>query len=101
MLSILREKKLFTKFNKCEFLMSKVKFLGHVISIGGVVLDLTKVEALINWERPRDVLEVRSFLGLVRYYQRLIKRFSYLALPSTRLTRKEVPFNWLLSKVKH
>ncbi|CAJ2628780.1 unnamed protein product [Trifolium pratense] len=93
-LEILREKKLYAKFSKCEFWLSEVKFLGHVISQGGVSVDQSKVEAVLNWERPRSVTEVRSFLGLAGYYRRFIKSFSQIALPLTRLTRKDTPFVW-------
>ncbi|XP_058767821.1 uncharacterized protein LOC131641531 [Vicia villosa] len=93
-LSVLREKQLFAKFSNCEFWMSEVKFLGHVISGGGAAVDPSKVEAVINWERPKNATEVRSFLGLAGYYRRFIMGFSKLALPLTRLTRKEVSFEW-------
>ena len=93
-LDILREKQLFAKFSKCEFWLSEVKFLGHVISQGGVAVDQSKVEAVQNWARPKNVSEVRSFLGLAGYYRRFIMKFSQIALPLTRLTRKEVPFVW-------
>lgn len=68
--------------------MSEVRFLGHLISEGGVVVDALKVEAIINWERPKNTSEVQSFLGLVGYYQSLIMGFSKLALPLKRPTRK-------------
>ncbi|XP_050915829.1 uncharacterized protein LOC127130917 [Lathyrus oleraceus] len=71
-----------------------VKFLGHVISQGGVSVDPSKFEAVINWERPKNASEVRSFLGLAGYYRRFIKGFSQIALPMTRLTRKEISFKW-------
>jgi hypothetical protein len=93
-LEILREKKLYAKFSKCEFWLDEVKFLGHVISQGGVSVDKSKVEAVLNWERPRNVTEVRSFLELAGYYRRFIKSFSQIALPLTRLTRKDTPFVW-------
>ncbi|KAK2449583.1 hypothetical protein QL285_008768 [Trifolium repens] len=93
-LEILREKQLYAKFSKCEFWLSEVKFLGHAISQGGVSVDPSKVEAVLNWERPRNVSEVRSFLGLAGYYRRFILGFSELALPLTRLTRKGAAFNW-------
>lgn len=53
-----------------------------------------KVEAIINWERLKNASEVRSFLCLAGYYRRFIKGFSQLALPMTRLTRKEIYFKW-------
>ncbi|GAU47914.1 hypothetical protein TSUD_404670, partial [Trifolium subterraneum] len=93
-LNILREKQLYAKFSKCEFWLSEVKFLGHVISQGGVSVDPSKVEAVLNWERPRTVSEVRSFLGLAGYYRRFILGFSEIALPLTWLTRKGAAFVW-------
>ncbi|GAU51348.1 hypothetical protein TSUD_412960 [Trifolium subterraneum] len=69
-------------------------FLGHVISQGGVSVDPSKVEAVLNWERPRTVSEIRSFLGLAGYYRRFILGFSEIALPLTRLTRKGAAFVW-------
>ncbi|KAM2191797.1 hypothetical protein EV2_028319 [Malus domestica] len=47
-----------------------------------------------NWEQPRTVTEVQSFLGLAGYYRWFVKDFSVIALPLTRLTRKEVKFEW-------
>ncbi|GAU50355.1 hypothetical protein TSUD_283640 [Trifolium subterraneum] len=93
-LNILREKQLYAKFSKCEFWLSEVKFMGHVISQGGVSVDPSKVEAVLNWERPRTVSEIRSFLGLAGYYRRFILGFSEIALPLTRLTRKGAAFVW-------
>jgi hypothetical protein len=93
-LDVLRDKQLYAKFSKCKFWLSEVKFLGHVISQGGVAVDQSKVEAIQNWTRPKNVSEVRSFLGLAGYYRRFIMNFSQLALPLTRLTRKDIPFEW-------
>jgi hypothetical protein len=93
-LEVLREKQLYAKFSKCEFWLSEVKFLGHVISQGGVSVDPSKVEAVLNWERPRSVKEVRSLLGLAGYYRRFILGFSEIALPLTRLTRKGAAIDW-------
>ncbi|XP_050915832.1 uncharacterized mitochondrial protein AtMg00860-like [Lathyrus oleraceus] len=93
-LSVLQEKHVFSKLSKCEFWMNGVRFLGHVISQGGVSVDPSKVEAVINWERSKNTSEVISFLGLASYYRRFIKGFSQLALPMTRLTQKEISFNW-------
>lgn len=93
-LEILREKQLYAKFSKCEFWLSEVKFLGHIISQGRVAVDQSKVEAVQNWTRPKNVSKVRSFLGLVGYYRRFIMKFSQIALPLTRLMRKDVPFVW-------
>ena len=49
---------------------------------------------VMSWEWPKSVFEIRRFLGLTRYYRRFIENFSRLAAPMTRLTRKEVKFDW-------
>nr|XP_025678538.1 uncharacterized protein LOC112778438 [Arachis hypogaea] len=57
-------------------------------------MDPAKVEAVMKWERPTSVTEIKSFLGLAGYYQKFIKEFSQLTLPLTKLTRKDTPFVW-------
>ncbi|XP_072072085.1 uncharacterized protein [Arachis hypogaea] len=71
---------------------TEVEHVEHLQT--GIVVDPAKVEAVMNWERPASVTEIRSFLGLVGYYRRFIKEFSQLTLPLTKLTRKDVPFVW-------
>ena len=91
-LQILRDKKLYAKFSKCEFWMDDVVFLGHVISRQGVQPDPSKIKAVKEWETPKSVTEVRSFLGLAGYYQRFIQNFSRIAKPMMGLLKKNTPF---------
>ncbi|XP_052723852.1 uncharacterized protein LOC128193787 [Vigna angularis] len=93
-LGILREKELYAKFSKCEFLMKEVQFLGHIVSAGGISVDPAKVRAVLEWESPRSVTEVRSFVGLAGYYRRFIEGFSKIVAPLTQLTRKDQSFAW-------
>ena len=93
-LQVLREKKLYAKLSKCEFWLKEVSFLGHVISGDGIAVDPSKVEAVSQWETPKSVTEIRSFLGLAGYYRRFIEGFSKLALPLTQLTCKGKSFVW-------
>ncbi|GKV01835.1 hypothetical protein SLEP1_g14353 [Rubroshorea leprosula] len=93
-LQILREKKLYAKFKKCEFWLNSVAFLGHVVSKDGVSVDPDKVKAVVEWSRPTNVTEVRSFLGLAGYYRRFIEGFSCIAIPLTQLTQKGVKYEW-------
>nr|GFD01146.1 putative reverse transcriptase domain-containing protein [Tanacetum cinerariifolium] len=72
-LQTLRQEKLYAKFSKCEFWLSSVAFLGHIVSAEGITMDLTKVEAITKWPRPMSVTEVRSFLGLAGYYCRFVE----------------------------
>ena len=83
---------MYAKFSKCEFWLTKVRFLGHVVSASGVPVDPEKVEAVMSWERPKSVFEIRSVLGLAGYYRRFIENFSRIAAPMTRLTQNEVKF---------
>ena len=85
---------MYAKLSKCEFWLEKVQFLGHVISKDGISVDPSKVEAVMQWERPKTITEIRSFLGLAGYYRRFIEGFSRIAAPLTRLTRKGQPFVW-------
>ena len=62
-LHTLRDRQLYAKFSKCEFWLNKVVFLGHVVSGNGIFVDPRKVEAIVNWECPKNVTEIRSFLG--------------------------------------
>ncbi|WVZ53321.1 hypothetical protein U9M48_004284 [Paspalum notatum var. saurae] len=71
----LREHKVYAKFSKCDFWIAGVKFLGHVISNGGIAVDQSKVSEVQNWKIPEDVKGIRSFLGLAGYYRRFIEGF--------------------------
>ena len=79
----LREWKLYAKLSKCQFWLDRVTFLGHVISVEGVSVDPHKIEAVVNWKPPKNVLEVRSFLDLAGYYKKFVEGFSKIATPLT------------------
>nr|GFC70245.1 putative reverse transcriptase domain-containing protein [Tanacetum cinerariifolium] len=91
-LQTLGHEKLYAKFSKCEFWLSSVAFLGHIVSAEGITMDPAKVEAITKWPRPTSVTEVCSFLGLAGYYRRFVEGFSRLALPLTKLMRKGEKF---------
>jgi hypothetical protein len=65
----LRSNQLYARFSKCEFWLTEVAFLGHIISVGGVLVDPGKVKDVLNWMPPATVSEIRSFLGLAGYYR--------------------------------
>ena len=90
----LRQRQLYAKFTKCEFWLEKVHFLGHVVSKEGISVDPAKVEAVSSWPRPKNVTEIRSFLGLAGYYRRFVEGFSKIAAPLTALTRKGRNYEW-------
>ena len=85
---------MYAKLKKCEFWLNQVVFLGHVISKDLITVDPNKIEAVVNWDRPTNVSEVKSFLGLAGYYRRFVKGFSRIAAPLTQLTQMNVKFEW-------
>ena len=94
-LQALRDHQLYAKFSKCEFWLTEVRFLGHVVlSASSVLIDVEKVKAVMGWEISKSVFEIRSFLRLEGCYRRFIEDFSLLVVPMTKLTRKEVKFEW-------
>ncbi|GKE56285.1 hypothetical protein Tco_1495470, partial [Tanacetum coccineum] len=72
-LELLKKDKLYTKFSKCDFWISIVQFLGHVINSQGIHVDPAKIKAVKDWASPTTPTEVRQFLGLADYYRRFIK----------------------------
>jgi hypothetical protein len=86
---------LYAKFSKCEFWLIEVAFLRYIISTRGVSVDPSKVKDVLNWMLPTNVLEIRSFLGLVEYYRRFIHDFSKIAKSMTRLLEKSKTFEWM------
>jgi hypothetical protein len=95
-LQVLRECQLYAKLSKCSFYQKQIHYLGHIISKDGIAVDLEKIEAIREWPAPKNVTEVRSFMGLAGYYRRFIEGFSKIAHPITSLQRKGVNFQWIL-----
>ena len=71
-----------------------MKFLGHVVSQEGISVDPAKIDAILQWERPKNMREIHSFLGLAGYYRCFIEGFSRIAAPLTKLMRNDVKFDW-------
>nr|GEW47310.1 putative reverse transcriptase domain-containing protein [Tanacetum cinerariifolium] len=97
-LELLKEEKLYVKFSKCEFWISKVQFLSHVIDSRGIHVDPAKIESIKYWASPKTPMEIRQFLGLAGYYRRFIKGFSKIAKSMTKLAQKGIKFDWVKRK---
>jgi hypothetical protein len=75
--------------------MKQATFLGHAISKGGIYVDPSKVQDVLNWNAPMSVNNIQSFLGLVGYYRRFIKGFSKISKPMTELLEKDKMSEWM------
>jgi transposase InsO family protein len=93
-LQTLREHDLYAKVEKCEFHVTKVDYLGFVITPEGVEMDPAKVEDIRNWTPPTNVKQVRGFLGFANFYRRFIHSFSNVVKPLYNLLTKDVTFQW-------
>ena len=77
--------------DKCEFAVQRVKFLGLILTPDVLEMDPAKVEAVKNWETPRNVKDVLAFLGFAGFYRRFIAEFSKVVAPMVHLTKKDIP----------
>lgn len=93
-LELLKTEKLYAKFSKCEFWISVVQFLGHMIDKQGLRFDPAKIKAVKDWPHPMNPTEIRQFIGLAGYYRRFIEGFSKIDKPLTELTQKNRKFDW-------
>ncbi len=82
------------KLTKCEFLKSRIEFLGHLVDGDGIHTVDSKITAVQKFPIPKSLENVRSFLGLAGYYRAFIEHFPSIASPLTRLLKKDVPFLW-------
>ena len=85
---ILKDNQLYLKPQKCEFEVSTVKYLGHIIGNGEVRMDPKKADTVREWPVPKNVHEVQQFLGLGNWLRRFVKDYSRIVRPMTMLTGK-------------
>ncbi|GFY31223.1 transposon Tf2-6 polyprotein [Trichonephila clavipes] len=93
-LKCLQEAGLKLNSKKCLFAAQEVKILDHLVSSNGVRPDPDKIKAVRNFPTPKNIHDIRSFLGLCSYFRRFIKGFCYLAEPLQSLLKRGVEFHW-------
>lgn len=92
--SRLREHGLQAKASKCQFARKELAFLGHVISKSGIKPDEAKLKSIAEYPVPKNVSELRAFLGIAGYYRRFVQSFATVASPLTALLKKQTIYRW-------
>jgi hypothetical protein len=87
-LRIMEEQSLYAKESKCEFEMTEVLYLGHVVNAQGVQVHMEKIQAILDWPPPKNITHLHDFFGICSYYKQFVKGFSQLAASPTDLTKK-------------
>ena len=90
----LRSANLKLKAQKCRLFQRQVIFLGHLVTADGIAPDPSKIQAVQNWPRPRNLTETRAFVGLAGYYRNFVADFAAIARPLHELTKKGRHFEW-------
>ena len=90
----LQAHKLYVNHKKSEFFLQEIRYLGHIISKKGISMDPDKLKIIEEWPQPRNLHELRSFIGMCSYYRRFIEKFSIIAGTLHDLTKKKVKFQW-------
>lgn len=99
-LSRLRKHKLFAKAEKSEFFKTEVDFLGFIVGSGGIRMDPAKVKTVMDWPLPANLQDIQAFLGFANFYRRFIRSYSKIAVPLTRLLKKDTPFSMSEAAIK-
>ena len=90
----LNEVNLKLSIEKSKFCQKEVKFLGHIVSEQGIKVDERKIQSIKEFPIPKNLRELRGFLGLASYYRKFIEKFSHVAKPLNILLKKDVKYNW-------
>jgi len=93
-LEIFKENQLKINLEKCRFMRTEVEVLGHKLTTEGLSPLDSKIKAIKEWSAPKDIHELRSFLGAVGYYRNFIDKYSQITAPLCKLLRKGEKYTW-------
>lgn len=93
-LRVLKDAGLTLRLSKCHFFQDQVDYLGYEVTAKGISPGGSKTESIRSFPRPTDVHSLRQFLGLTGHFRRFVKGYASIALPLTRLTAKDAPWEW-------
>lgn len=85
--------------DKCQICLSRVKYLGHIVSAEGVAPDPDKIEAVTTWPKPTNLKTLQSFLGFCGYYRRFVQNYSAIVRPLTELAKGYAPTQKRIERV--
>ena len=80
--------------SKCSFMMSKIEYLGHVIDEHGIHPTEDRVKAIQEAPRPKSISELRSFIGILNYYDKFLSNLSSKLVPLYRLLQNHARWKW-------
>lgn len=80
--------------SKCNFFRKEVKFLGMILSTQGIRVDPDKITAITKYPRPKNVKQLRAFLGICNYNRKFCEQYANILLPLFHLLQKDVKWCW-------
>jgi hypothetical protein len=95
-LNLLKEQQLYAKPSKCSFRVKEVEYLGHIVDHEGVMVDLNKIKAMMDWKIPKTLKKLRGF---TRYYHKFVKNYGRIETLLTTLLKKDA-FSWTLQETQ-
>lgn len=93
-LNVIRKEGLTLRLSKCSFMKTNIKFLGHELDANGVYPGQNKTNAIREYPVPTNATEIRRFLSLTGFFRKFVANYAHIAVPLTRLTRKDGEFKW-------